>query len=105
MSLNKKITWPIKVEWNKKTAGIVILVVVIALIGIVYAMKSSGVKAKQVTIEKVAKRTIEETTTATGNIEAKYRNNIVLDSSQKVIKIEVKERDKIFVRCVHTLFM
>ena len=91
MSLNKKITWPIKVEWNKKTAGIVILVVVIALIGIVYAMKSSGVKAKQVTIEKVAKRTIEETTTATGNIEAKYRNNIVLDSSQKVIKIEVKE--------------
>ena len=91
MSLNKKITWPIKLEWNKKTAGIVVLIVVIALIGIVYAMKSSGVKAKQVTIEKVAKRTIEETTTATGNIEAKYRNNIVLDSSQKVIKIEVKE--------------
>lgn len=91
MFLNKKIIWPINLEWNKKTAGITILVVVIVLIGIVYAMKSSGVKPKQVTIEKVAKRTIAETTTATGNIEAKYRNNIALDSSQKVIKIEVKE--------------
>lgn len=43
------------------------------------------------TIEKVAKVTVTETATATGNIESQYRNNIALNSSQKVIKIEAKE--------------
>lgn len=87
MSWNKTINWLKKIEWNKKTAGIVISGAVIALIITVYAIKNSDVKPKQVTIEKVAK----STATATGNIEAKYRNNIALDSSQKVIKIEAKE--------------
>ena len=91
MSLNKKTTWIKKIEWNKKTAGILISVAVIVLIIIVYAMKSSSVKPKQVTIEKVAKGTVTETATATGNIESKYRNNIALNSSQKVIKIDAKE--------------
>lgn len=91
MSLNKKITWTKKIEWNKKTIGAVVSVVLIALIIIVYVMKSSSVKPKQVTIEKVAKGTVTETATATGNIESKYRTNIALNSSQKVIKIEAKE--------------
>lgn len=91
MAWNRKTTWFKKIKWNKKTVGIVISFVVIALMIIVYAIKSSGVKPKQVTIEKVEKLIITESSTATGNIEAKYRNNIALDPSQKVIKIEVKE--------------
>lgn len=91
MSWDKKTTWLEKIQCNKKTLGIVISIVVIALIIIVYAIKNSGVKPKQVTIEKVEKSTVTETATATGNIESKYRNNIALNSSQKVIKIEAKE--------------
>lgn len=86
----KKIAWPKNFSINKKKIGI-ILVVIIVLIGAVYAFKNNGPKPKQVTIDKTVNRTIAETATATGNIEAKYRSNIALDSSQKVIKIAAKE--------------
>ena len=91
MSWYKKITWPINITMNKKTVGSTLFIVVIVLIGLIYFVKNSGEKPKQVTIEKVQNRTITEASTATGNIEAKYRSNIALDSSQKVIKIEAKE--------------
>lgn len=92
MFLYKKIAWPKNFLINKKKAGIIaVVVVVVVLIGAVYALKNNGPKPKQVTIDKTVKRTIAETTTATGNIEANYRSNIALDSSQKVIKIAVKE--------------
>lgn len=86
----KKMHWPKNFSINKKKIGI-ILVGIIVLIGAVYAFKNNGPKPKQVTIDKTVKRTIAETATSTGNIEAKYRSNIALDSSQKVIKIAVKE--------------
>ena len=90
MFLYKKIAWPKKFSIDKKKIGI-ILVVIIVLIGAVFAFKNNGPKPKQVTIDKTVKRTIAETAMATGNIEAKYRSNIALDSSQKVIKIAAKE--------------
>lgn len=86
----KKIAWPKNFSINKKKM-VIILVVIIVLIGTVYAFKNTAPKPKQATIDKTVKRTIAETATETGNIEAKYRNNIALDSSQKVIKIAVKE--------------
>ena len=88
-------TWEIiaykKITWNKKTITIGICIVFLAAIGITYTIKNNSVKPKEVTIEKATKMTLTETTTATGNIEAKYRNNTVLNSSQKVLKIEVQE--------------
>jgi Multidrug resistance efflux pump len=86
----KKIAWPKNFSINKKKI-VIILVVIIVLICTVYAFKNNAPKPKQATIDKTVKRTIAETATETGNIEAKYRNNIALDSSQKVIKIAVKE--------------
>ena len=84
-------TWHKKITWNKKTIAIGISVVFFIAMGITYTIKNNSVKPKEVTIEKTIKTTLTETTTATGNIEAKYRNNIVLNSSQKVLEIAVKE--------------
>ena len=84
-------TWHKKITWNKKTIAIGISVVFFIAMGITYTIKNNSVKPKEVTIEKTIKTTLTETTTATGNIEAKYRNNIVLNSSQKVLEIAIKE--------------
>jgi HlyD family secretion protein len=91
MSWYNKIVWPKDFSITKKITGIIIFSVVVVLIGGIYIIKNSGPKPKQATIDKAINRTIAETATATGNIEAKYRSNIQLDSSQKVIRIEVKE--------------
>lgn len=91
MSWYKKIGLTKNFSMNKKTIGIISLAAVIVLIGVVYTVKNSGPKPKQVTIEKALSRTITETSVATGNLEAKYRSNISLDSSQKVLKIYVQE--------------
>lgn len=80
-----------KIKWNKKITAIAICMVFLVLMGITYTIKNNRVKAKEVTIEKATKKTLTETTTATGNIEAKYRNNTILNSSQKVLQIAVKE--------------
>ena len=85
-------TWYKKITWNKKTITIGILIVFFVAIGITYTIKNNSVKPKEVTIEKATKTTLTETTTATGNIEAKYRNNTVLNSSQKVLEIASKRR-------------
>lgn len=91
MSWDKIITYTKKIVLNKKTITIGICIVFLAVIGITYTIKSNRVKPKEVTIEKATKTTLTETTIATGNIEAKYRNNTVLNSSQKVLKICVQE--------------
>jgi HlyD family secretion protein len=80
-----------KIMWNKKTIVTVVCIVIILITGTMYTLKNNKVKPKEMTIEKVVKKTLTETTTATGNIEAKYRNNIVLNSLQKVLKIAVQE--------------
>lgn len=74
---------------NKKV--IAISAVIIFIIGISYVLINTRDKAKEVTIEKVIQKTIEETTTAVGNIEPNYRNNIQLNFSQKVLEIKVEE--------------
>jgi len=84
-------TWNKRITWNKKTITIGIFIVFLVAIGITYTIKNNSVKPKEVTIEKATKTTLAETTTATGNIEAKYRNNTVLNSSQKVLEIAIKE--------------
>ncbi|WP_160687244.1 biotin/lipoyl-binding protein [Clostridium sp. C2-6-12] len=91
MFSDKKIAWPKDFLLNKKRIGIIIFLIIIVLIGVAYSVKNSGPKPKQVTIDKALNRTVSETAIATGNVEAKYRSNIALDSSQKVIKIAVKE--------------
>lgn len=91
MTWDKIIIYTKKITWNKKTITIGICIVFLVVIGITYTIKNNSVKPKEVTIEKTTKMTLTETTTATGNIEAKYRNNTVLNSSQKVLKIEVQE--------------
>jgi len=87
----KKITSIKNISWNKKTKVIALSIVLIGVIGITYTLKNNTVKPKEVTIEKVIKRNLTETTIATGNIEAKYRNNIILNSTQKVLKIGIQE--------------
>ncbi|AWK51697.1 hypothetical protein DIC82_12020 [Clostridium beijerinckii] len=78
-------------SWNKKVIAISICIVFLGGIGIAYTLKNNRDKVKEVTIEKSVKKTIMETTTAVGNIEANYRNNIALNSSQKVLEVYVKE--------------
>ncbi|MZK52116.1 efflux RND transporter periplasmic adaptor subunit [Clostridium beijerinckii] len=80
----------IKIKLNKKSR-IIISIVAIAVISIVYVIKNNEIKPKEVTIEKTLNKTISETATSSGNVEAKYRSNIVLDGSQKVLTIKVKE--------------
>lgn len=87
----RKISWPKNFLIDKKKIAIISAVIVV-LIGVaIYAYKNNSPKPRQVTIDKTVKRAIAETAIVTGNIEAKYRNNIALDSSQKVIKISAKE--------------
>ena len=87
----KKITSIKNIIRNRKIKVIALCMVLFGVIGITYTLKNNTVKPKEVTIEKVIKRNLTETTTATGNIEAKYRNNIILNSTQKVLKIGVQE--------------
>jgi len=76
---------------NKKVIAIFICIVFLGGIGIAYTLKNNRDKVKEVIIEKASRKTISETTTAVGNIEANYRNNIALNSSQKVLEVYVKE--------------
>lgn len=91
MGLCKNIKFDRKVFFNKKISIIVSCILIIGVAGIVYITKNNKVKAKEVTIDKVLMTSISETNTATGNIEPKYRSNIAINSSQKVLKINVEE--------------
>jgi len=87
----KKITSIKNIIRNRKIKVIALCMVLFGVIGITYTLKNNKIKPKEVTIEKVIKKNLTETTIATGNIEAKYRNNIILNSTQKVLKIGVQE--------------
>lgn len=82
-----------KINLNKKTFIVFIMIIFIFSIGIIINIKNNTIKPKEVSIDTVSKRKITETTTETGTIEPNYRSNILLNSSQKVLKVAVKEGD------------
>ena len=80
-----------KIFLKKKILVGAVSIILLAGIGISYGIKNSRVKAKEVNIENAVKETIIENTIATGNIEANYRSNILLDNKKKIIKVQVTE--------------
>ncbi|MBC2580212.1 efflux RND transporter periplasmic adaptor subunit [Clostridium sp. DJ247] len=80
---------------NKRV--IIIAVVIIVVIGMVVSSytKAKNNKAKLVTTSKVSTKKVVQTVSVTGNIEAKYRNTIALNPSQKVVKVLVNEGQQV----------
>lgn len=80
-----------------KKKVVVISIIALAIIGIgasSYA-KAKKAKIKQVSISKVVKKDITQTVSATGNIEARLRNDITLGPTQKVVKVLVSEGQQV----------
>lgn len=83
------------IKINKKI--VVIGIVALAVIGIgasSYA-KTKKAKVKEVTIAKVTKKNVVQSVSETGNVEARYRNEIALSPSQKVMKVFVSEGQQV----------
>lgn len=80
---------------NKKIIIISVVALVIVSMGITSYTKAQKAKVKQVTISKVSKKNIVQTVSATGNIEAKYRNDTALNPAQKVVKVLVSEGQQV----------
>jgi HlyD family secretion protein len=83
------------IKLNKKLGIIVIVIVAILTIGVTSYVKAHKVKVKQVTTSKISKKKVTQSTTVTGNIEAKYRNEITLNPAQKVVKVLVTEGQQV----------
>ncbi|MBU5269935.1 HlyD family efflux transporter periplasmic adaptor subunit [Clostridium cochlearium] len=79
-----------KFKLNKKalifgTIGIVVLLIAFSTI------RGKKDNLTQVTVDSVSKKNLSKVATATGNVEANYRNDIVLNPSLKVVKVNFKE--------------
>ncbi len=83
------------IKFNKKAGIIIIVAIAIVAIGVTSYAKAHKVKVKQVTTSKVSKKKVTQSTTVTGNIEAKYRNEITLNPAQKVVKVLVTEGQQV----------
>lgn len=83
------------IRLNKKV--IIISVIVLAVVGIGFSSYSKAQKAKvkQVTMSKVSKKKVVQSVSATGNVEAKNRNDIALNPAQKVVKVLVSEGQQV----------
>jgi HlyD family secretion protein len=79
---------------NKKRI-IIILVAVTVLLVIVFMIKGPKHHAQKVMIEKVQKRNITETISATGKIQPEKEVKISADVSGEIIELTVKEGDKV----------
>lgn len=84
-----------KIKLNKKIIIIGVVVLVIAGIGFSSYSKAQKAKVKQVTTNKVTKKKVVQSVSATGNVEAKNRNEIVLNPAQKVVKVLVSEGQQV----------
>ncbi|WP_027623904.1 efflux RND transporter periplasmic adaptor subunit [Clostridium lundense] len=84
-----------KFKLSKKSIIIILIIVLVATVGVIYSKKSKKTTSVSVDIGKVEKKKLIQATTATGNIEANYRNDIILNPAQKVIKVFVKEGQKV----------
>lgn len=80
-----------KFKLSKKSIIIILIIALVATVGVVHSKKSKKSTSVSVDIGKVEKKKLIQATTATGNIEANYRNDIILNPAQKVIKVFVKE--------------
>jgi HlyD family secretion protein len=80
---------------KKKLAIVVAIIFMITAIGISSYAKSRKSQGKKVTISKVIKRNIVQSTMVSGSIEPKYRNDITLNNTQKVAKVLVTEGQQV----------
>lgn len=83
------------IKFNKKIVIISLIAVVIVGTAVTSYTKAQKSKVKQVSISKVSKKKLTQTATSTGNIEANYRNDIVLNPNQKVVKVLVTEGQQV----------
>lgn len=84
-----------KIKLNKKIIIIGVIALVIAAIGFSSYSKAQKAKVKQVTTSKVTKKKVVQSVSATGNVEAKNRNDIALNPAQKVVKVLVSEGQQV----------
>lgn len=77
---------------NKKKLGIIaIVLIIIVIIGISSYSKAQKSQIKSVSISKVIKKNIAQSTVVSGTIQPNYRNEITLGNTQKVSKVLVTE--------------
>jgi len=79
-----------KFKFNKKKVSIFLIILIIFILGGAYFSKEKKDSYIKVDTAKVSKKKIVQTASATGNIEANYRNEIALNPAQKVGKVLVK---------------
>ncbi|MTK13583.1 MAG: biotin/lipoyl-binding protein [Clostridiaceae bacterium] len=84
-----------KIKLNKKIIIISVVALAIVGIGVSSYAKAQKAKVKQVTMAKVTKKKVLQSVSATGNVEAKYRNDIALNPAQKVVKVLVTEGQQV----------
>lgn len=92
MGLKAKLS---KIKFNKKIIIISVVALAIVGIGVSSYAKAQKAKVKQVTMAKVTKKKVLQSVSATGNVEAKYRNDIALNPAQKVVKALVTEGQQV----------
>lgn len=92
MGLKAKLS---KIKFNKKIIIISVVALAIVGIGVSSYAKAQKAKVKQVTMAKVTKKKVLQSVSATGNVEAKYRNDIALNPAQKVVKVLVTEGQQV----------
>lgn len=80
---------------SKKRNIIIFSIIVIIGIVAVFALTKKGDKSVEVTIEKVQKRTITQTVTAVGKIEAETEIKVSPETSGEVIYVGVEEGDTV----------
>ncbi|WPC39531.1 efflux RND transporter periplasmic adaptor subunit [Clostridium sp. JS66] len=77
---------------NKKKLGIIsVVLIIIVIIGISSYSKAQKSQIKSVSISKVIKKNIAQSTVVSGTIQPNYRNEITLGNTQKVSKVLVTE--------------
>jgi HlyD family secretion protein len=75
---------------KKLLIGVPIIAVVVAA-GLTLATRNGGVEGVQVEVEKVGRRQVVQTVTATGKIQPMIQVNISADVSAKITRLEVEE--------------
>lgn len=81
---------------DKKKLGIIAaIVLIIAVIGILSYTKAQKSQIKNVSISKVIKKSIVQSTVVPGTIQPNYRNEITLNNTQKVAKVLVSEGQEV----------
>lgn len=83
------------IKIKKKVVIIAVILLAAGAVGVSSYAKAQKSKVKQVTLAKATKKKVVQSVSATGNIEANYRNEITLNPSQKVVKVFVSEGQQV----------